>query len=90
MTHDFFTELKLIIFISIIYSGDGSLTGRKLEPGFLCSNGTILGITQMCDGTADCGSGEDETNLLCASECNKVFFKLTFIVQTRYSWPIEY
>ena len=30
-----------------------------------------MDITQVCDGTADCGSGEDETNLLCASKCIK-------------------
>ena len=42
----------------------------------------------MCDGTADCGSGEDETNLLCASECMKSFIK--FLVQTRNSWLIEW
>ena len=30
----------------------------------------------MCDGTADCDSGEDETNLLCASEYI-IFFYLS-------------
>ena len=54
--------------------GDGSLTGRKaidngkVEPGFLCSNGTILDLVQLCDGMADCEGGDDETYPLCASK----------------------
>ncbi len=57
-----------------IVTGDGSLTGRKaiddgkVEPGFLCSSGTILDLVQLCDGTADCESGDDETHPLCASK----------------------
>ena len=55
-------------------AGDGSLTGRKaadngkVEPGFLCSNGTILDLVQLCDGMADCEGGDDETHPLCASK----------------------
>ncbi|XP_064385443.1 uncharacterized protein LOC135334236 isoform X4 [Halichondria panicea] len=54
---------------------DGSLTGRKatddgkVEPGFLCSSGTILDLVQLCDGTADCEGGDDETHPLCANKC---------------------
>ena len=50
-----------------------SLAGRKpdengeIEPGFLCSDGTILDITQLCDGTVNCQSGDDENSPLCAS-----------------------
>ena len=57
-----------------IVIGDGSLTGRKatddgkVEPGFLCSSGTILDLVQLCDGTADCEGGDDETHPLCASK----------------------
>ncbi len=60
----------------IIVVGDGSLTGRKatddgkVEPGFLCSSGTILDLVQLCDGKADCESGDDETHPLCASNNN--------------------
>ncbi len=60
--------------LDLIVLGDGSLTGRKatddgkVEPGFLCSSGIILDLVQLCDGKADCESGDDETHPLCESK----------------------
>ncbi len=54
----------------LFYIGDGSLTGN-VEPGFLCSNGTILDLVQLCNGKANCESGEDEAHTLCASKLFK-------------------
>ncbi len=63
--------MHLLLDNFVTCTGDGSLTGRKatddgkVEPGFLCSSGTILNLVQLCDGKAD--RGDDETHPLCAS-----------------------
>ena len=57
-------------------AGDGSLTGRKpdeegeqVPPSFLCSDGSsLMDIAKLCDGIADCPSGDDERSTLCASK----------------------
>lgn len=47
--------------------GDGTINGRT-NASFICFDGTIIELEQLCDGNSDCVSGNDETNPICASK----------------------
>ena len=35
---------------------------------FTCTTGETVGLSALCDGTAECSNGKDETSPLCESE----------------------
>ena len=50
--------------------------------GFNCDGVVILSLVIMCDGSAECANGEDETTELCASESLNAPIKQSSYLET--------
>lgn len=48
-------------------SGTGLRAGTGF-PVFECTSGENVLLSQLCDGNADCGAGDDEVTPLCESK----------------------
>ena len=51
-----------------MHAGAGTISGRGF-PTYICANeNTMINISALCDGYADCSDASDEINYLCESK----------------------